>query len=410
MLSDLDTLMAARGLDGLLVMGDSSGNPVMQYLLGNVHFERAVIYKPTGGDITLIHGSMERDNAAHTGYRLVDRDQVYNSYAYLQRHEGNQLDAAVHMMVDILRDSGMRGTIGFYGMQDVGAGWTLLNNLADRLDGIDIQGEFGQTLFTEARATKDNRELAELAELGRRTCTVVHEVEDFLTGHAVAGDHVVKEDGTPLTIGDVRMFLRGRLQRQELAEDHQTIFAQGAEAGVPHNAGTNSVRLRTGSPIIFDIFPKGRSGYFHDMTRTWCLGHAPDHVAEAWTATKQLFDEVMARFRVGEACASFQAQACDFYEGLGHPTPRTHPGTHEGYVHSLGHGIGLDVHEGPNLSLAQGNTDVLRPGHVITVEPGLYYPDRGWGVRHEDAVALDEDGELVWLTNYPAELVLPMRG
>lgn len=410
MLSDLDTLMAARGLDGLLVMGDSSGNPVMQYLLGNVHFERAVIYKPAGGDITLIHGSMERDNAAHTGYRLVDRDQVYNSYAYLQRHEGNRLDASVHMMVDILRDSGMRGTIGFYGMQDVGAGWMLLNNLADRLEGIDIQGEFGQTLFAEARATKDNRELAELAELGRRTCTVVHEVEDFLTGHAVAGDHVVKEDGTPLTIGDVRMFLRSRLQRQELAEDHQTIFAQGAEAGVPHNAGTNGVRLRTGSPIIFDIFPKGRSGYFHDMTRTWCLGHAPDHVAEAWTATKQLFDEVMARFRVGEACASFQAQACDFYEGLGHPTPRTHPGTHEGYVHSLGHGIGLDVHEEPNLSLAQGNTDVLRPGHVITVEPGLYYPDRGWGVRHEDAVALDEDGKLVWLTDYPAELVLPMRG
>ena len=174
MLSDLDILMVARGLDGLLVMGDSSGNPVMQYLVGNVHFERALIYKPVGGETTLIHGSMERDNAADTGYRLVDRDQVYNAYEYLKRHDGNQLDASVHMLLDVLRDSGVQGTVGFYGTQDVGAGWTLLNNLADRLEGIDIKGEFGQTLFAEARATKDSRELAELAELGRRTCTVVH--------------------------------------------------------------------------------------------------------------------------------------------------------------------------------------------------------------------------------------------
>lgn len=88
---------------------------------------------------------------------------------------------------------------------------------------------------------------------------------------------------------------------------------------------------------------------------------------------------------------------------------RTHPGGHEGYVHSLGHGLGLDIHEAPNLSVAAGNARTLQPGHVVSVEPGLYYPDRGFGVRVEDTVAFAEDGALVTLTHFPYDLVISMR-
>ncbi len=408
MKTDIDHLMKTRNLDAIIVMGNSSGNPIMQYLAGPVHLERALFLKARGRDMTLIHGSMERDNAARTGYHLVDRDQRYNPYSLMQKHEGNPLAAQCDYLMQVIADFNLQGCIGFYGQADMGATHILLNTLADRLEHVEVAGEFGESLFTVARATKDAAELADLADLGRRTCLVVDDVKGFLQIHAVHAETLVQADGAPLTIGDVRRFLQSRLQRQGLVEDHATIFAQGAEAAVPHNTGSNDRILKLGQPIIFDIFPKGESGYFHDMTRTWCLAYAPDAVAEAWDHTKVLFDKVMAHFQPGTPCRTLQEMACDHYESLQHRTLRSHPGTHEGYVHSLGHGIGLDIHEGPNLSLQTGNDTVLQPGHVITVEPGLYYPDPGYGVRIEDAVALDAAGQLQYLSQYPYDLVIPM--
>ena len=111
---------------------------------------------------------------------------------------------------------------------------------------------------------------------------------------------------------------------------------------------------------------------------------------------------------VGQPCRASQEMVCDYFEAKGHPTVRTQPGTHEGFVHSLGHGLGLDIHEEPRLSHATGNDTILQPGHVVSVEPGLYYPDRGFGVRIEDTVAFNEAGELINLTNFPYDLVIPM--
>ena len=99
----------------------------------------------------------------------------------------------------------------------------------------------------------------------------------------------------------------------------------------------------------------------------------------------------------------------DYFERKGHPTMRTQPGGHTGYVHSVGHGLGLDIHEEPRLSVAAGNATVLQAGHVVSVEPGLYYPERGFGVRIEDSVALAEDGAVVNLSQFPYDLVVPMR-
>ncbi len=413
MRGDLDRLMAERKLDALMVMGNSGGNSVMNYLTGGAHLEGALIVKRRGAPVTLIHGGMERDSAAATGLALIDRDKRYNPYELLRKHEGNRLAAYVDMYSQVIQDQGLTGRLGIYGKMDVGEGFTLLNQLADRLDGVELVGEYGQSLFELARSTKDDTELAELAEAGRLTCQVVGEVQAFIQSHRVRDEVVMRADGEPLTIGHVKAFIRRQLQAVGMNEDHGTIFSQGRDAGVPHNSGNLAMPLRLGRSIIFDIFPQLPSGYFHDMTRTWSLGYATDEVQQAWDQTKQVFDKVMGSLTVGQSCRSYQEMTLDFYESLGHKTVRTHPGTHEGYVHGLGHGIGLDVHEGPNFSHAAGNDTLVQPGHVVTIEPGLYYPDlpdgKGFGVRIEDAVAFNEAGELVWLTDYPYDLVVPMK-
>lgn len=247
-----------------------------------------------------------------------------------------------------------------------------------------------------------------MREAGRLTCLVMGETRDFIQEHSVRDGVVMKNGKEALTIGDVRQFIRARLSLYGMAEDHDTIFAQGRDAGVPHNRGNDAAPLRLGEPIVFDFFPMTSKGYFHDITRTWCLGYAPPQVQEAWDQCKEIFDQVMGSLAVGQPCRAAQELVCDYFEAKGHPTVRTQPGTHEGFVHSLGHGLGLDIHEEPRLSHAVGNDTVLQPGHVVSVEPGLYYPDRGFGVRIEDTVAFTEAGELVNLTDFPYDLVIPM--
>lgn len=408
MKQDLDRLMAERNLDGLLVLGNSAGNPVMNYLTGGAHLERALVLKRRGAPLTLIHGGMERDTAAETGLRLVDRDAQYNAMRYLNAHDGDRLAAEVAYLADVIQNEELRGKLGVYGMVDAGAAMMMLNLLQDRLFDAEIVGEYGDSLFSLARETKDDAEIALMAEAGRLTGIVIGETQEFVRGHGVRGDSIVKTDGAPLTIGDVKAFLRTRLLHHGLAEDGDTIFAQGREAGVPHNRGTESVALQLGQAIIFDIFPRIGRGYYHDMTRTWSFGYATDEVEAAYTQVKEIFDRTMAAARVGLPCRDLQQMTLDYFEAQGHPTARTHPGGHDGYVHSLGHGVGLDIHEEPRLSVAAGNATLLAPGHVVSIEPGLYYPARGYGVRVEDTIALREDGSVLNLTQFPYDLVVPM--
>ena len=105
----------------------------------------------------------------------------------------------------------------------------------------------------------------------------------------------------------------------------------------------------------------------------------------------------------------YQQQTCELFEARGHSTIMSDPQTQEGYVHSLGHGLGLHVHERPSFRTSSGAGDRLEPGVVVTIEPGLYYPQRDMGVRLEDTVWVRPNGEIEVLVEYPLDLVLPMK-
>jgi Xaa-Pro aminopeptidase len=407
---DLDRLMAERSLDGFLVLGEGHG-PVMRYLTSGGYFEGALLLKPRGEEVTLVHGMMERDTAAATGLRTINREEHFNGYELLKEFGGDRLAANAAYLARAMEMVGLRGRVGVYGQQDAGASLALIEKVKEQIEGIEIVGEYGETLFSQAFVTKDDTELEILQRAGRLTCAVVGDVQAFIQEHEVGRDEtLLKAGGEPLTIGDVKAFMRGRLHANGLKEDHGTIFSQGRDAGVPHNAGDPAMPLQLGRTIIFDIFPTTEEGYFHDLTRTWSLGYATDEVQEAYDQTKEIFDRVMAELALGRPTREYQIMTCDYYESKGHKTLRSHPGTEEGYVHGLGHGIGLEIHEEPRFSHGQGENTVLLPGHVVTIEPGLYYPSRGFGVRVEDAVAYSEAGELIWLTDYPYDLVVPMKG
>jgi Xaa-Pro aminopeptidase len=143
------------------------------------------------------------------------------------------------------------------------------------------------------------------------------------------------------------------------------------------------------------------------MTRTFCLGFAPEEVEQVYSTVLQCFEVVMGALRVGELAGVYQTMACEFFEARGHPTIKSTPDTQEGYVHSLGHGVGLELHGFPRLSEVASD-DVLQPGNVFTVEPGLYYPERGFGIRIEDVIYFGNDGMARSLTGFPKDLVIAL--
>jgi Xaa-Pro aminopeptidase len=201
------------------------------------------------------------------------------------------------------------------------------------------------------------------------------------------------------------------LLEHDLEDAEGMIFAQGRDGGVPHSRGEADEILRPGEAIVFDLFPRPvGGGYFHDVTRTWSLGHAREDVQRDFNLVLDVFHRSLEAVEIGRPTREAATQVCEWFESAGHPTQLSSPGTTEGYVHSLGHGLGLNVHEAPGISHQSPEKTVFKAGNVVTIEPGLYYPDKGYGIRVEDTVYIDESGHLHNLTNFPYDLVVPLEG
>jgi Xaa-Pro aminopeptidase len=145
------------------------------------------------------------------------------------------------------------------------------------------------------------------------------------------------------------------------------------------------------------------------MTRTWSIGHAAPEVQAAYDHVMEAYRHSILACKPGVSTREVQVLVCEYFEEFGHPTVLNTPGTSSGYVHSLAHGVGLNVHEAPYFPTFS-DTHTLRPANLFTIEPGLYYPDRGFGVRVEDTVYLNEAGEVEILTDCPYDLVIELKG
>jgi Xaa-Pro aminopeptidase len=239
----------------------------------------------------------------------------------------------------------------------------------------------------------------------------VNDVAGYLTAHQAKNGYLVDRQGEILTIGEVKRRINLWIAMRGAENPEGPIFAQGRDAGIPHSSGTLDQPVEIGKPIVFDIFPcETGGGYFYDFTRTWCIGYAPDEVLEIYNDVFDVYEKVYQAITPGKFCKEFQALTCELFEERGHPSVLSDKNTEEGYVHGLAHGIGLAVHEGPLFRNEDYNQAILQPGSVITVEPGLYYPDRGIGIRIEDTVWVRPDGKLETIVEYPMDLVLKVAG
>ena len=384
----LDAFLDETEADGYLIDADSTDSD--QYYLSGFDAPDPFVTLYGGETHLLFPRSLEfgrarRESRAETVERYVDFD-----HANLVDEHGP--DAAVsHVLARFLES---------YGVDSVAVPPRFPLRTADglRSQGVEVTPDTDGTI-TEIRATKTETEIGHIRAAQRANEAAMAAAEELLSDAVVADDGQLVHDGDVLTSERVKEAIEVTLLGQGCSLD-ETIVACGADAADPHDRGSGP--LTAGEPIIVDIFPRDKATKYHaDMTRTFCKGEPSETVREWYDLTERA---KAAAFEVLEPGATGEAvhdAVCDVYEGAGLPTLRSDDRAETGFIHSTGHGVGLDVHELPRLSPSGGE---LEPGHVVTIEPGLYDPEVG-GIRIEDIAVVTEDG-YENVTDYEQRLVV----
>lgn len=409
MRQDIDQLMQDRGLDALVVLGAGQHNPFMVYLMGGAHLTRAYLIKKRGASPLLFHRAMERDEASKSGLPCKSIEE-YRPDQLLQESGGDVTLANARLLKRMFEELGLlSGRISFYGQMESGEVYSLLNALQKEMPQLSLVGEVGNSTLLTAMETKDEQEMARIRKMGEIATEVFKLVANYLQAQEVDHDMLVDSQGRPITIGEVKRRINLWLAMHGAENPHGTILAIGKDAGVPHSVGNDADPIRLGKTIVFDLFPcEAQGGYYSDMTRTWCLGYASDEIHQLYEDVLHVYQAMLAEIEAGKPLRTLQLRACEMFQSQGHATILEAPLTEKGFVHSLGHGLGLHIHERPFLRSNADEDERLKPCSVVTLEPGLYYPQREMGIRLEDTLWISPDGKAEVLTEFPLDLVLPI--
>jgi Xaa-Pro aminopeptidase len=266
-----------------------------------------------------------------------------------------------------------------------------------RANGIEIVVE--RDLFDNRRRSKNDTEIAGIRR-AQRACEAALDAARELLRNAQPNGAGLEVDDKPLTCERIKRVIEDVFADHDV-EGSDMIVAHGPQTAVGHNAGSG--QIAPNETIVFDLFPKDKAtGCYSDMTRTYVVGEPSDEVKEWYELVKRALETSTAGVKPGVNGRALFELVCEQFHEAGYKTQlNKEPGEvlEDGFFHSLGHGVGLEVHELP--SMGRSGQDLV-PGDVITIEPGLYRSGYG-GLRLEDIVLVTKDGYEV-LTDYPYDL------
>jgi len=400
LISELDKEMEKRGIESLIVFGDQTlGNPDLAYVVGASLPRGGIYLKSRSRSPTLIVSNIDIGSAKRGRVRNIRSYSDFGLEKINSKYERDEARAVFYRK--LIKDEGLGTPTVIGGRNDSSNTLELVDSLRKR--GVKIVGEKSPTVLESVRETKDAREVDRLRDVARKTCWVVEETLKFLRTLKTSGSRI-NYKAKPLTVGDVKIVIRRLLVQKNLVATEDIIFAPGKRSSDPHYNGDENDLVKPHEPIVFDLFPSEPDGYWHDTTRTISFGEPHRKVKEMYDAVMEAQTSALDHVKENAACREVMIDVCKLFERKGYPTVRElASGRKEartrGFIHGLGHGVGLTIGERPYLSLY--GKEPLRKSAVVTVEPGLYDPRYG-GVRLEDIIVVGSPSEN--LTSLPQEL------
>ena len=356
------------------MVADSESDANMLYATG-LFVPDPFIYLQAGGRPLIVMSDLEIDRARAQAPHC--RVASLSRYQKKLRAGGIKYPGLAHVVRLILREKSSRRVI-------VPGNFPL--GLATDLEklGVNVQPRPGN--FFPEREIKSAAEVRKISAALMMAEVGMAEGMQVLRTAKIGRDRKLIYHNLPLTSEKLRSVIDCViLQACGLATN--TIVAGGRQACDPHERGYGP--LRAHEPIIIDIFPRSqKTGYFGDITRTVVRGRASEAVRKLYDTVFQGQKIAFKKTRADAPTTEIHHAVQDFFTAQGYKTGRRH-GRMEGFFHGTGHGLGLEIHESPRVGAS--SLGKLKPGQVVTVEPGLYYPEIG-GVRLEDVALVTHNG------------------
>ena len=331
------------------------------------------IYLEIKGERVMVMSDLEMDRARTQA--SVDRVLSYSDIEQKAKKQGIKDPTAVDIVHVVLKESKIRRL-------SVPANFPIFHAARLQERGYSLKPK--RDPFYEQRVVKTAEEVRHIEDAQRATEEAVAAAHAMLR-RAEVKDEQLWLDGAVVTSERIKKLVNVKLMERDCIAQH-TIVAGGEQACDPHNEGTGP--LPAHRSIIFDVFPRSAtSRYFADMSRTVIRGKASVELKRLYGVVKDAQEDAIDKIKDGADGMKIHQGICARFEKAGYKTGLVN-GRMQGYFHGTGHGVGLDIHEAPRISRTGS---LLQEGHVVTVEPGLYYPGLG-AVRIEDMVLVTKDG------------------
>jgi Xaa-Pro aminopeptidase len=393
MLEDLNELMAEYEVDVLFLEGKSIHNPDLYYMSRFLAADDFFLIKQREQPITLAANDMVCERAKkYSSIKDFHSLSPTRNQAISERRSREELE---RQFIENIANNLIPGNavVGIPRKTDAQYVQYLLQ--------LGIEVKPVQDLFFKARETKDPTEIRAINKASRATEVAFHEVVEIIQNSEVGANRILSFNKSPLTVGRIKQIIEHSLIENASESDEELIVAGGKKSADYHYLGRAQDKLRANEPIIVDIFPRRVEDRYHaDITRTLVRGHVSKQVSDLFESVEAAMDAVIDALNTGHATAENLVDAmADSFEKDGHACVNRTPDIKGGMLHFLGHGIGLDVHEYPRLTL---EPTPLLPNAVIAIEPALYYPRIG-GIRLENDLAVTKKGSRL-ITKLPRSM------
>jgi Xaa-Pro aminopeptidase len=359
--------------EALLLVAPSEGDSNMLYAVGFFVPDPFIFFQHKQKKYVVM-SDLEVDRAK----RQATVDQVLSASDYQRklRNTGNPRPTMIDILELLFRERGIRSLT-------VPANFSAL--LADQLRNKGFHVAIKRDPFFPGREIKQAQEVRKIEESLRVASLGLDAGIRMLKKTKAGRDGYLYLNGSKLTSETLKTAVNTTIMGQGWLPSH-TIISSGNQCVDPHHEGSGPIKANTS--IVFDIFPRSqKNGYFGDLSRTVVRGRASDKLKKIY-ATVQAGQKIgFDLIRDGVNGKEVHQKILDLFAREGFPTGQIN-GRMQGFFHGTGHGLGLDIHEAPRIAPVDAT---LRTGHVVTVEPGLYYLGVG-GVRLEDVVLVTDRG------------------
>jgi Xaa-Pro aminopeptidase len=327
------------------------------------------------GRRTLVMSDLEIDRAKDQA--SVDKVLAYSDYVRRLGAKTKTAPVLADVLLEIFRD---------LKVSSVSVPSTFPLGLADQLRRKRVRVVAQPDPFWTNREIKTTEEVRDIADSLRAAEAGIEAGIAAVRRTLIGKDGYLYLDGTQLTSEILKRVINTTIMSLGFVPSH-SIVASGDQCVDPHNEGSGPIRAN--SSIIMDIFPRSqKTGFFGDITRTVVRGKASERLKHAYRCVQEGQEIGFRRIRDGVYAYDIHMEILNHFKSEGFETgPKD--GRMQGFFHGTGHGLGLDIHEAPGINARHATR--LRTGHVVTVEPGLYYMGMG-GVRLEDVVLVSKAG------------------